>query len=108
MIRRQHPITITLPLYRVTDVEAMLLSGGYWPGRWAAPALWEAEQHGAGGIEHSVDLDKCIMICIYHYSIIQSIFTFISILKEYFLKIKIICLWKIVFVEGRECAQVRQ
>ena len=49
MIRRQHPITITLPLYRVTDVEVMLLSGGYWPGRWAAPALWKAEQHGAGG-----------------------------------------------------------
>lgn len=34
----------------MTDVEAMLLSGGYCPARsWASPAFWEAEWCGAGG-----------------------------------------------------------
>ena len=61
MIRRQHPITITLPLYRVTDVEAMLLSGGYCPGRWAAPTLWEAERHGAGGARLPLFYFECLL-----------------------------------------------
>ena len=61
MIRRQHPITITLPLYRMTDVEAMLLSGGYCPGRWAAPALREVEWHRAGGAHLPLLYVECLL-----------------------------------------------
>ena len=35
---------------------------------------------GTIGVVHSVDLDKCIMTCIHHYSLKQSIFTALKIL----------------------------